>query len=62
VNLACKAVLSAITNMDFLASNHRDTESDTSDDEYTLAEAIKCDPIANLRTLVRVVRDIYCRV
>jgi hypothetical protein len=46
VNLACKAILSAITDMDFTAEETEDHVS----------EGISSDPIATLRTLVRVVR------
>ena len=46
VNLACKAILSAVTNMDFAADNAEDY----------LFEGTSSDPIATLRTLVRVVR------
>lgn len=47
VNLACKAVLTAITNMDFAADDA---------DDYEPGGAFR-DPIATLRTLVRVVRS-----
>jgi hypothetical protein len=46
VNLACKAILSAITDMDFMAEETED---------YAF-EGTSSDPIAALRTLVRVVR------
>ena len=46
VNLACKAVLSAITNMDFAVK-------ETEDDEF---EGTSSDPIATLRSLIRAVR------
>jgi hypothetical protein len=46
VNLACKAILSAITDMNFAAD----------DTEDNVLEETPSDPIATLRTLVRVVR------
>lgn len=49
VNLACKAVLSALTNLDYAAEPSTDAE-------YTYSlEAIENDPIATLRALIRVV-------
>jgi hypothetical protein len=51
VNLACKAVLRAITNMDFAADDANDYEPSN----------MPSDPIATLRTLVRVVRSFFCR-
>ncbi|KAJ6592813.1 hypothetical protein B0H19DRAFT_1204861 [Mycena capillaripes] len=47
VNLACKAVLGAITDMDFAASGAADFEP--------AAAAIDRDPIATVRTTVRVI-------
>jgi hypothetical protein len=44
MNLACKAILSAITNMDFTA------------EETVYEGTLSSDPIATLQTLIRVVR------
>jgi hypothetical protein len=46
VNLACKAILSAITNMDFTVEETENYRS----------EGISSDPIATLQTLIHVVR------
>lgn len=54
VNLACKAILAAITNMKFAEQGAEDfvpTKSMPTD----FRGAIKRDPIATVRTLVRVV-------
>lgn len=48
VNLACKAVLSAMTNTDFTADPEETEEHEN--------EETPSDPIATLRTLIRVVR------
>ena len=46
MNLACKAILSAITDMDLTAEEKEDY----------VYEGTSSDPIATLRTLVQVVR------
>ncbi|KAJ6556030.1 ribonuclease H-like domain-containing protein, partial [Mycena capillaripes] len=55
VNLACKAVLSAITDMDFAASEAADFEP-AAGEPGTFLAAIDRDPIATVRTTVRVIR------
>ncbi|KAN0111515.1 Ribonuclease H-like domain containing protein [Russula decolorans] len=62
VNLACKAVINAITSIDFAAPNLWDIEGSVSDDECTFAEAIVRDPISNVRTLVRMDLQLLCDV
>ena len=54
VNLSCKAVLSAITNMDY-AANDAEDYAPNGLTPMTFIDAINRDPIATVRTLVRVV-------
>lgn len=60
VNLACKAVLSAITNLDYAMENAPDFDPDLHDDPEQFdpdgwRDQVKRDPIAALRTLIRLV-------
>ncbi|KAF7326525.1 HAT family dimerization domain-containing protein [Mycena venus] len=55
VNLACKAVLGAITDMDFAASGSADFIPDPTR-ATTFLDAIARDPVATIRTTVRVIR------
>ncbi|KAJ6560605.1 ribonuclease H-like domain-containing protein, partial [Mycena vulgaris] len=55
VNLACKAVLGAITDMDFAASESADFVPRPAD-AATFLDAIARDPVATVRTTVRVIR------
>ncbi|KAF7328296.1 Dimer-Tnp-hAT domain-containing protein [Mycena sanguinolenta] len=55
VNLACKAVLSAITDMDFAATGADDFVPNRAEPR-TFLDAIARDPIATVRTTVRVIR------
>ncbi|KAJ6582875.1 hypothetical protein DFH09DRAFT_277734 [Mycena vulgaris] len=52
VSLACKAVLSAIINLDFAAHDANDFEP-FDNEAVTFMDAIDHDPIATLRTIVR---------
>ena len=57
VNLACKAVLSAITRIEYAAENAGDYAPPAiGPRSTTFTEAIACDPIATLQSLVRGVR------
>lgn len=49
VNLACQAVLAALTNLDYAR------EPQTSEEQISFLEAVDKDPIATLRALIRVV-------
>ncbi|KAL4254558.1 Zinc finger BED domain-containing [Pleurotus pulmonarius] len=53
VNLACKAVLGAITNMEFASETAPDYNPD---DASMFRETLDRDPIATIRTVVRVTR------
>ncbi|KAK6992491.1 ribonuclease H-like domain-containing protein, partial [Favolaschia claudopus] len=53
VNLACKAVLSAITDMDFAASDAPDFNRDAGEEAHTFLDAIARDPVATIRTSIR---------
>ncbi|KAK0442063.1 ribonuclease H-like domain-containing protein, partial [Armillaria borealis] len=55
VNLACKAVLTAITDLEFAALDAADFEP-TVEEANTFGAALQRDPIALVRTLVRVIR------
>lgn len=59
VNLACKAVLHACTDEDLAQeSNERDYAPDTSQPlPQTFEDAVRRDPIATLRSLIRTVSD-----
>ncbi|KAF7347428.1 HAT family dimerization domain-containing protein [Mycena venus] len=56
VNLACKAILGAITNMDFAASGAADFVPGPAAPPRTILDAIARDPVATVRTSVRVIR------
>jgi len=58
VNLSCKAVLKAITKMDLATRNAPDyvPSEHAPDSTSSFLEAIRRDPIATVRTLVRTVR------
>ncbi|KAJ7148504.1 ribonuclease H-like domain-containing protein, partial [Mycena crocata] len=58
VNLACKAVLSAITDMDFAAQDAADfvPPPGGAGGAFTILGAIERDPVASVRTTVRVIR------
>ncbi|KAJ7253087.1 hypothetical protein B0H12DRAFT_1017709, partial [Mycena haematopus] len=49
VNLACKVILSAITDMDFAATGAADFVPDLTAEPRTILDAIMCDPIATIR-------------
>jgi hypothetical protein len=49
VNLACKAILSAISKLDAYV----DFDDDTADDNSTFMETLKQDPIAAIRILIK---------
>ncbi|KAJ7849934.1 ribonuclease H-like domain-containing protein [Mycena leptocephala] len=53
---ACKAVLGAITDMDFAASGAADFVPDPAAQLRTFLDAIARDPVATVRTCVRVIR------
>ncbi|KAK7014542.1 ribonuclease H-like domain-containing protein, partial [Favolaschia claudopus] len=53
VNLACKAVLSAITDMDFAASDAPDFDRNAGEEPYTFLDAVARDPVATIRTSIR---------
>ena len=53
VNLACKAVLEAITNLKFAAENSADIQPDSYVQPETFLQAMQRDPIALLRALIR---------
>lgn len=54
VNLACKAVLSTITNLDYAAENANDYVPEPVETEPdTFIDAVFRDPIATVRSLVR---------
>ncbi|KAF7333764.1 HAT family dimerization domain-containing protein [Mycena venus] len=55
VNLACKAVLSAIINTEFAAPEASDFVP-LADEATTSVDAIKRDPVATIRSTVRVIR------
>ncbi|KZT28411.1 hypothetical protein NEOLEDRAFT_1035922, partial [Neolentinus lepideus HHB14362 ss-1] len=55
VNLACKAVLGAMTDMSYAAENAANYVPND-DSVTTIADAIRRDPVATTRTLVRVIR------
>lgn len=57
VNLACKAVLSAITKMEYAACDAQDYIPDDSASLFPVSflDSIKRDPVATVWTLVRVV-------
>jgi hypothetical protein len=56
VNLACKAVLGAITDMDFAAPEAGDfVPLDAA--AVNFLDAVERDPVATIRTTVRVVRQ-----
>lgn len=59
MNLSCKAVLSAITAMEFAADKAPDyvPSEDVPDPGASFADSISRDPIATVRTLVRVVNS-----
>ncbi|KAK7030041.1 hypothetical protein R3P38DRAFT_2775478 [Favolaschia claudopus] len=50
------AVLSAITDMDFAASDAPDFNRDAGEEAHTFLDAIARDPVATIRTSVRVIR------
>ena len=52
VNLACHAVLGAITKLEFAAEDAEDFVPD-SEEPVTLEEALQRDPIATTRSLIR---------
>ena len=52
MNLACKEVLKAITNIDFAAEDADDFNPATGASS-SLADALNHDPIATLRTVIR---------
>ncbi len=54
VNLACKAVLTAIMDLEFVALDAADFEP-TVEEANTFSTALQHDPIALVRTLVQVV-------
>ena len=49
VNLACQAVLGALTNLDYAR------EPQTNEEQTSFLEAVEKDPIATLRALIRTV-------
>lgn len=53
VNLACHAVLGAITDLDFAAENSVDFVPNEDQPAATLEEALKRDPVATTRSLIR---------
>ncbi|KAF7328561.1 HAT family dimerization domain-containing protein [Mycena venus] len=61
VNLACKAILGAITNMDFAASGAADFVPGPAAPPRTILDAIAHDPVATVRTSVRVIRAFSLR-
>ncbi|KAJ7495254.1 ribonuclease H-like domain-containing protein, partial [Mycena latifolia] len=56
VNLACKAVLGAITDMDFAAPEAADFVPRPADAALTFMDTVRRDPVATVRTTVRVIR------
>ncbi|KAJ6610156.1 ribonuclease H-like domain-containing protein, partial [Mycena sp. CBHHK59/15] len=56
VNLACQAVLGAITDMDFVAPEAADFVPRPADAAPTFMDTVQCDPVATVRTTVRVIR------
>jgi hypothetical protein len=56
VNLSCKAVLKAITQIEFATRDAPDfVPSEQAPDAMSFSESISRDPIATVRALVRVV-------
>jgi hypothetical protein len=53
VNLACQAVLAALTNLDYAR------EPITTEEQVTFLDAVDKDPVATVRALIRVVRSYY---
>ena len=47
VNLACKAILSAITNIDYVAESANDFKA-PDDADKSLMDLLECDPIASI--------------
>lgn len=61
INLACKAMLAALTKMDFAqedAGDHVPTWNEDLGEEEYLQDALKRDPVATLRSLIRAVSQL----